>query len=226
MRAGWLLLSPADSPPPEPAWLAPAERRHLAALHLAPRRADWRHGRWAAKRALAAWLGWAASPEAWPRLAVVADERGVPRAWLDGEALALPISISHRAGHALVAVADEGVLGCDLELVEPRSDAFVRDYFTAAEQRLTETAGGERHLVANLVWACKEAALKALGDGLRRDTREVEIDLDRTAANGQWQRFSAAVAGTAPLAGTWRQEGPLLLALLGVPSVGELGPLS
>ena len=69
-------------------------------------------------------------------------------------------------------------LGCDLELVEPRSDRFVADYLTAAEQQLVLGAGPERDLVANLIWSAKESALKVLRVGLRRDTRSVEVTLD------------------------------------------------
>ena len=47
------------------------------------------------------------------------------------------ISLSHRSGAAICAVAPAGVdLGCDLEVIEPRSEAFVADYFTVDEQAL------------------------------------------------------------------------------------------
>jgi len=70
-------------------------------------------------------------------------------------------------------------IGCDLEIVEPRSDAFVEDFLTAAERSLVAGAPDEdaRHLLANLVWCGKESALKVLRTGLRRDTRSVEVSL-------------------------------------------------
>ena len=47
------------------------------------------------------------------------------------------ISISHRDGIAICAVtAGNVMLGCDLELVETRSTAFIADYFTKTEQEL------------------------------------------------------------------------------------------
>ena len=44
----------------------------------------------------------------------------------------LSLSLSHRAGRALAAVAAApAVVGCDLEVVEPRSGAFVREWLAA-----------------------------------------------------------------------------------------------
>ena len=69
-------------------------------------------------------------------------------------------------------------VGCDLELVEPRSALFVRDYFTAAERERVAAAPAREHdELANLIWCAKESALKVLRTGLRRDTRSVEVEL-------------------------------------------------
>jgi 4'-phosphopantetheinyl transferase len=49
--------------------------------------------------------------------------------------------------------AAPAVIGCDLELVEPRSRAFVREWFGAPEQMLLWTFDGpDRDRVANLLW--------------------------------------------------------------------------
>jgi len=37
--------------------------------------------------------------------------------------------------------ARTAAVGCDIEIVEPRSDAFVRDYLTEPERRLVAAAG-------------------------------------------------------------------------------------
>ncbi|WP_350310637.1 4'-phosphopantetheinyl transferase family protein [Amycolatopsis sp. RTGN1] len=71
-------------------------------------------------------------------------------------------------------------MGCDLELMEPRSDAFVRTWFTDRERDAVFAAETtrERFLRANLFWSAKESALPrgpvrsgvrqpAPGDGLR-----------------------------------------------------------
>ena len=65
-------------------------------------------------------------------------------------------------------------LGCDLEVIEPRSPGFVADYFTADERALMAAAPDEQHpTLANAIWSGKEAALKAIRRGLAEDTRLV-----------------------------------------------------
>ncbi len=72
------------------------------------------------------------------------------------------------------------MLGCDLELVEPRSDAFLADYFTADEQALVALAPAvERDKVVNLLWSAKESALKALGVGTAPGFPQRECSLGR-----------------------------------------------
>jgi len=67
-------------------------------------------------------------------------------------------------------------MGCDLEMIEPRSDAFVADYFTLEEQELVAHASAtERDRLLALLWSGKESALKALREGLRLDTRSVIV---------------------------------------------------
>ena len=67
-------------------------------------------------------------------------------------------------------------LGCDLEIIEPRSDAFVADYFTTEEQALIARASAaDRPRLLALLWSAKESALKALHEGLRLDTRCVIV---------------------------------------------------
>ena len=56
---------------------------------------------------------------------------------MDGERAPVSVSLSHRAGRALAVVAHApAVVGCDLERVEPRSGAFVREWLAPAEQGL------------------------------------------------------------------------------------------
>src|SRR5215210_7466555 len=97
--AGWLTSSPAELPAGED-WLSAAERAVLGGLRIEKRRADWRLGRWTAKRAVAAWLEVPAR-----RVEIVAAADGAPEAWLDGTPAPVSVSLSHRAGRALAAVA-------------------------------------------------------------------------------------------------------------------------
>ena len=55
--------------------------------------------------------------------------------------------------------------------------AFLRSSWTGRE---IAAADGQAHLLAGM-WACKEAAMKALGGGLDRfDPRDIEVDLGVT----------------------------------------------
>lgn len=191
--------------PPGVGWLSPAESLVMSRLVVERKRRAWRLGRWVAKRAVSACLGetWRAAPpdaveilpapDGAPLASVLRDPPAAPAGPSVGrdpgapptEALArragalsrVTVSISHRAGMGFaVAVADLHRVGCDLELVEPRSRRFVADYLTASEREAVEGAPAAlRDTVVNLVWSAKEAALKALRVGLTVDTRAVEV---------------------------------------------------
>jgi 4'-phosphopantetheinyl transferase len=215
---GFELLAAGDVPAGD-VWLGPRERAVLGRLRFPKRRADWRLGRYAAKRATAAWLGRASDPLALAELEVLADDSGTPRLHASGgEAIAL--SLSHRAGWAIAAVAPPDVaLGCDLELVEPRSEAFLADYFTAWEQAFV-VAGAPLDLArrTTLVWCAKECALKALGEGLRLDTRTIEFAPCAGVLERGWRPAAARVAPDGPtFEGWWRRHGILVTCILGAP---------
>ncbi len=97
--------------------------------------------------------------------------------FLANEPARIAISLSHRSGVAACAIAlSDTDLGCDLEIAEPRSDAFIADYFATEEQKLIErTPTAERSRLLALLWSGKESALKALRTGLRLDTRGVIV---------------------------------------------------
>ncbi len=219
MSGGYLLVEAAELPA-ENHWLGPAERAQLARLPAAPRRADWRLGRWAAKRALLAWLGVEPGAESWSRLEILADGDGRPDAVWRSRPLALGLSISHRAGRALAVVGAAGAaLGCDLEMVEPRTPAFVADFLTVAEGALVDAAAPpQRALMANLIWSAKESALKLRRVGLSVDTRSVEIALDGSTPRLGWSGFRATdTAHGDALTGWWRLEGPFVFTFCSHP---------
>jgi 4'-phosphopantetheinyl transferase len=209
----WMEQVAADVPARDD-WLSPGEAVRLAALRFPKRRADWRLGRWTAKLAVASVLE---RPRTLASIEIRAAPSGAPEVFCDGRPMPLAISISHRAGVACCAVAQPAVaLGCDLELIEPRSDAFVADYFTGTERALIAQAAPPRRpeLIA-LVWSAKESALKALHIGLRADTRSVTVrhigatDLSVTHAGGEFR-------------GWWQSDGTLIRTLA-VASGGRLG---
>jgi 4'-phosphopantetheinyl transferase len=166
----WLAVTSRDVPAGD-AWLGPDELAKQATLRFAKRRDDWRLKRWAAKQALGR-LTHTSAPE---RLQVLNTEDGRPVAYDGRDPLAVTLSLTDRDGTAVCMVGPPAArLGCDLELVEPRSPTFVADWLTPPEQAAV-AAAGQPDLVANLIWSAKEAALKALAVGLRRPTRAVEV---------------------------------------------------
>jgi 4'-phosphopantetheinyl transferase len=198
-RVGLARGAYADVPPHDD-WLTAAERAVLERLRLEKRRLDWRLGRWCAKRVLHAW-----SELPFAGIEILADHDGAPVA---RGAVPMPVlSISHRGGHGLAAIADPLLrLGCDVELVEPRSERFIRDFLTAAESaHVLAVHGGERDLLANLCWAAKECVVKALRTGLRADTRSVHVKLPPHGSRGEeWQPIEAESASGGRFTGCWR----------------------
>jgi 4'-phosphopantetheinyl transferase len=214
MRApGWLTRDLADVPT-EDDWLSDAERVVLSGLRVAKRRCDWRLGRWTAKAAVGAFR----DLPAWS-VEVLAASDGAPEAWIDGAPVGVSLSLSHRAGRALAVVSEAaGAIGCDLEVIEPRSAAFVREWLAPAEQALVAAAApDERNRLVNLVWTTKEAACKARRQGLRLDLRNAVTDLvGGSPAAHRWGPLTVNWAG-APrsIAGWWRHEPGWVIAIAG-----------
>ena len=183
MVVGWLEQSLADVPD-EDTWLSADEKQRCDCFHIPKRRADWRLGRWTAKNAVAAYMNLPNGPGALAAIVIRPAASGAPEVSLRDQPASVGISISHRANVGVCAVAPSGVmLGCDLELVEPRTPAFLADYFTTEEQAMVAASDlSERDRLAALLWSAKESALKALRVGLRIDTRCIEVSLGENSS--------------------------------------------
>ena len=213
MQVYWFEQTAADVPRVSD-WLSPAESARLEALRFARRRADWLLGRWAAKQALSRCL----SISRFREIEVSAAPSGAPEVFVAGRAAPVRISLSHRAGTAVCAVTgSQCALGCDLEAVEPHSEAFVADFFTPEEQELVARAPADRQLhLVNLLWSGKESALKALRCGLRMDTREVAVTAQNVTfdaalpSDAAWRPLEVRYASTQIFRGWWRHSGALL----------------
>ena len=205
----WLTQITADLPKHNN-WLSKNERATLADKHFLKRRADWRLGRWTAKRALLAHLAKTHAVQSLCEIEIRAAVDGAPEAFLHDKPMPVTLSISHSrgVGFCVVAPADVAV-GCDLELVEFRSDAFISDYFTLEEKALVLKAhAGDRPLLATLIWSAKESALKALRQGLRRDTRSVHVQVDLSHVRENWSPLTVRCEETArSFHGWWRCVG-------------------
>jgi 4'-phosphopantetheinyl transferase len=213
VTATWWLARGENEFPVATDWLSAAERGRVGALRYAKRRTDFLLGRWTLKLAVANVLGWPADPAVLARIEGRSAPSGAPRLYVDGKAANHGVSLTDRAGCAVCLVAASAVaIGCDVEIVEPRSDAFVRDYLTEAEQRLVGASGPARDMAANLVWSAKESALKVLGTGLRRDTRSVEVAVaELCPAECTWSALRVRTAEGEVFPGWWRRSGAFLV---------------
>ena len=198
----------AAVPPPE-TFLTSAEQAQADALRFARRREEWLVGRWAAARLM----------EGLPELrkAGLKNElSGAPYLERDGKRLAGCVTLSHRAGEGFCAYSRDLQIGADVELVEPRSAAFIQDYFTAEERRSGSEYLGEACAIwANLMWSAKEAVLKTLRTGLRMDTRQVVIHLTgELDADNRWQALEIKCAAASGYwLGWWQRRGSYVFTL-------------
>ncbi len=241
MNVYWMEQSAFDVPE-ENDWLSPDELLHMDAMRFVKRRSDWRLGRWTAKLAVGAYFGLEDRHSRLASIEIRNAPGGAPETYLEGKPAELRISISHRAGLSVCAVAHPDLaLGCDLEVVEPRSDAFVTDYFTDEEQDLlTKTQPRYRAFLVTLLWSSKESALKALREGLRLDTRSLVVSPDesgwlvdregkRFPRNSnfhshvgpafQWHPMQIRFKEGKDFRGFWRYNGQFLRTIVGSPSV-------
>ena len=193
-------------------WLSPAEAARLAGIRHPKRRTELRLSRWTAKHAIATALGLGTAPGELARIEVRPAASGAPVVFHGGVPAPVAVSLTDRADWAVCLLGPPGTaLGCDLELVEPRSDAFVRTWFTDRERDAVFAAGSarERFLLANLFWSAKESALKVLETGLRRDTRSVTVEAGAERAG--WAPLVVRAAEGPEFPGWWRRYGDFLL---------------
>ncbi len=166
--------------------LAPDEIAALSSRGTARRVADRLAGRVAAKRALAELTGVDAA-----RIRIETASSGAPIAVVPGHP-SVAVSISHGDGVAVAVAVQNGRVGVDRERIAPRTDAFVRDWYTDGEHR--RCAGDA--VALTVVWCVKEAVQKALGVGMAMHPRAIDVVLQPGAAtvsiNGVQQDYAVA----------------------------------
>jgi 4'-phosphopantetheinyl transferase len=206
----WWLARGERDVPREESWLSDAEATYANRQRFAKRRSEFLVARWTAKQALRAVLSLPIHGAGLRRIEVRHATTGAPFACVDGTPVDARISLTDRAGWAVCLVAESGPIGCDLELVEPRSERFVRDFLTAAERDYVKSAA-DRDVAANLVWSAKESALKVLETGLRRDTRSVEVSV--APPSDGWSALTVTTAEGSAFPGWWRRFGDFVLTV-------------
>ena len=215
---------------PEPsitrASLSPTESSTYEGFRFEARRKSWLVGRFTAKTLVSKVLHTENHPD---QIEIRNNDLGAPGAYINDEALPGCLSISHSGDWAAAAYAPLKVqpsalcIGIDLETITPRSDGFIQDYFTQNEVDWisavpagspTETPNAAER--ATLIWSAKEALLKALGIGLRIDTRQVEVIAtgDQEETSG-WKGLElASTQVKKPIAAYWRRIDDYLLTLV------------
>ncbi len=215
----WLARGEADLPG-NGSWLSAAEAVRASGIRFTKRRTEYLVRRWTAKHAVAAQLGLPVDPAWFGRIEVRNAGTGAPEVWVDGLPAGVGVSLTDRAGWGVCLVGGGScAVGCDLELVEPRSLGFVHDFLTEAEQRLVLGARSEadRQVLANLVWSAKESALKVLRTGLGRDTRSVEVRLHGEPGPGGsadgWSGLTVRGTDGDEFPGWWCRQGAFLITV-------------
>jgi 4'-phosphopantetheinyl transferase len=200
-------------------WLSRDEAERASGLRFTKRRTEYLLRRWVCKQAVAAAVGLPDDLSSLARIEVGNHPGGAPFVQVDREPLELDVSLTDRAGWGVCLVGEDlSRVGCDLEIVEPRSEGFVTDFLTPSEQAFVGSgAPADRDCAANLIWSAKESALKVLRTGLRRDTYSVEVVLDGLspgiASDRGWARLEVHTAEGGRLPGWWRREGAFLVTV-------------
>ena len=196
-------------------WLTARESDRASGMPYTKRRSEYLLRRWVCKRAVADVAGLPEDLPSLARIEVTNRPTGAPAVLVDGDDAGLDVSLSDRAGWAICVVGEGlGRLGCDLEIVEPRSPGFVADFLTTAEQDYVAAQPlADRDAAANLIWSAKESGLKVLQTGLRRDTRSVEVVVGGTDRTSGWARLDVRPAEGGVLPGWWRRAGSFLVTV-------------
>jgi phosphopantetheinyl transferase (holo-ACP synthase) len=184
-RAGyWIVVEP---------WRSSASRDLIARRYLGGEERDeyfaltpkaqgqWLLGRIALKDAVRDRLWQQGAGPVFPlEVRVANDAAGRPRV-IGPPGTPAAVSLSHRAGVAVAAVADgDGEAGIDVELVEPRPGGFPALVLGDDERALG--AGLPADIWLTRAWTVKEAAAKAAGTGLQGRPRDFVI----RRVDGDW----------------------------------------
>jgi 4'-phosphopantetheinyl transferase len=171
--------------------LTPDEAERAARLRAEEPRRRFIAARGVLRELLGRCLG--APPEA---LRFAYAEHGKPRLVGVG-AETLRFNLAHSGGLALYAVAAGRDVGVDVECVRATLGAMriAERFFAPAEIAwLREQPEAARQTAFFRLWTCKEAFLKATGEGVTRPLREVEVSLGADEETATVTRRGAAEA--------------------------------
>ena len=184
----------------EPArWLTEGEQATLAAWPSETRRREWLAGRLAAKRLLREEFG--LDP-----LACEIERKGVAPCVTGPNCPPIVLSLSHSDGLGAASWSEaqtEGSVGIDAQRIRLVHSGLCRRVFTDSEQAQIAARFGSAGDAAGmlLLWAAKEAAIKARRAPWSRALREIIVTLtsDKTAA--------IEIAGESGMTAEWTRLG-------------------
>lgn len=167
---------------PPPGLLSAEETAVFNNLKTLKRRQDWLLGRWTTKQLLQEVIRQEYDQTvSLSSMSILAGEDGAPHVCFEsqfaGYNAQFTISISHSHNTAFCAAVKkpDWPMGADMEWIESRSPRFAVDYFTDNEQAFLVSVPLKLvDMQVTALWSAKEAALKAVRQGLRFDTRNVE----------------------------------------------------
>ena len=195
-------------------WMDESEAQRLARMRYTKRRSEAKLSRYCAKSTVAMAIGRTTDPSTLRSISIRNAPDGAPETRIDNHNGELVVAMTDRADWAVAAVLNgRSRVGCDLELVEPRSAAFIDDYFTTTE-RARVHGSAEPPLTANLVWSAKESALKVLRTGLRQDTRTVEVSYEDGDSAGEWRPLTVKSVEGQTMPGWWIRYGEFVLTVV------------
>lgn len=88
-------------------------------------------------------------------------------------------SLSHTLDWAALAISDSVDPGLDIEQLRPVREGLARRYFDPQEAAALDALPPERRQAAFFrIWTCKEAVVKASGEGIRRGLASFVVGLD------------------------------------------------
>jgi len=220
----WMLVDTDQTVPEAQGALSGSELGKYSAFRFSKRRDEWLLGRWTAKSLAHSLPGYQQYPL--DQIEILNTSEGAPYIQLaDGTRPEGCLTISHSGHLAMCALTTvEGLrMGADLEKIEARTETFILDYFTPAECSLVESTPAEnRAEVVTMIWSAKESMLKALGVGLRWDTRSVEVRSMQGipyAGNSDlaWNKIEIGEQnpGGRAWSGWWQRRGQFILTLAG-----------
>ena len=157
-------------------WLIPTEQAVYGGWRSETRRAEWLAGRLAAKRLLLEELGIA--PLSWS-----VERDGVAPSFAG---LTLPdtlLSLSHSGGWGAATLSDvsaEGSAGIDIQRIRPVHPGLCARVFTSGEREQIAAHFGTEDSADGmlLLWALKEAAIKARRQAWGRPLRGIVVHLE------------------------------------------------